>query len=97
MYALFSTIDLALQIYIYILVASAVFSWLYAFNIVNPHNPVVRMIGNFLYQATEPVLRPVRQVLPNLGAIDISPIVIFLGIYFIRIFMWNTIYPIFLR
>jgi len=95
MYALFSTLDLALQIYIYILIASAIFSWLYAFNIVNPHNPIVRMISSFLYQATEPVLRPVRRILPNLGAIDISPVFVFLMIYFIRSFMWGTIFPLF--
>lgn len=94
MYALFSTIDLALRIYIYILIASAVFSWLYAFHIVNPHNHVVRMIGSFLYQATEPVLRPIRRILPNLGAIDISPVVVFFIIYFIQLFMRNTVFPL---
>lgn len=95
MYALFSTIDLALQIYIFILIASAIFSWLYAFNVINQHNQIVRMIGSFLYQATEPVLRPVRRILPNLGAIDISPVIVFLAIYFIQTFMWRTIYPMF--
>ncbi|RCL02775.1 MAG: YggT family protein [Candidatus Tokpelaia sp. JSC188] len=93
MYALFSTIDLALQTYTCILIANAIFSWLCAFNIINQHNQAIRIISIFLYQTTEPVLRSVRRVLPNLGAIDISPIVLFLIIYFIQIFMWRTIYP----
>ncbi|RCL02018.1 MAG: YggT family protein [Candidatus Tokpelaia sp. JSC189] len=96
MYALFSTIDLALQIYTFILIGNAVFSWLYAFDVINQNNQVIRMIGTLLYQATEPVLGPVRRILPNLGAIDISPVIVFLVIYFIQIFIWRTIYPMFL-
>ncbi|RCL01327.1 MAG: YggT family protein [Candidatus Tokpelaia sp. JSC085] len=96
MYALFSTVDLTLQSYIYILIANVTFSWLYAFNIINPHNHFVHMIGTLLFQATEPVLRPIRRVLPNLGAIDIAPVVVFLVIYFIRTLIWHTICPIFL-
>ena len=89
-YALLSVIDIIFSVYIFILIAGAVFSWLYAFNIVNPHNPLIAAIGNFLYRSTEPVLAPIRRILPNLGSIDISPIVVFLIIYFIRIFMWRT-------
>lgn len=91
MYAVLSTIDLALNIYWWILIASAVFSWLYAFNVVNPRNQVVGMIGDFLYRATDPVLRPIRRVLPDLGGIDISPIIVLLIIYFLRIFLWTTV------
>ena len=86
-YALLYVIDRVFDVYIFILIAGAVFSWLYAFNIVNPHNPLIAAIGNFLYQVTEPVLAPIRRVLPNLGSIDISPIVVLLIIYFIRTFM----------
>ncbi|MCZ2203952.1 YggT family protein [Bartonella sp. A05] len=89
-YALFRIIDFMFDIYIYILIASAVFSWLYTFNVVNTRNRLVAEIGNFLYRATEPVLGRIRRFLPNLGAIDISPIVVFLIIYFIRIFMWRA-------
>ena len=53
--------------------ASAVVSWLVAFNVINSRNDVVRTIWNFLYQVTEPVLRPIRNILPNLGGIDVSP------------------------
>jgi YggT family protein len=84
MRALFLVIDLALEFYIYIVIAAAIFSWLLAFNVVNPRNPAVAMIGDFLYRITEPVLRPIRNALPNLGGIDISPIILFLIIIFIR-------------
>ncbi|MGY6708161.1 MAG: YggT family protein [Rhizobiaceae bacterium] len=93
MLALISTIDLALGIYWWIVILSAVFSWLYAFNVVNPSNQFVGMIGNALYRLTEPALRPIRQILPDLGGIDISPIVLLLGIFFIRQLLWTTIAP----
>jgi YggT family protein len=84
MRALFLVIDLALQLYIWILIAAAVFSWLLAFDVVNNRSPAVRMIGDTLYRITEPVLRPIRNMMPNLGSIDISPIVVILIIIFIR-------------
>jgi YggT family protein len=84
MRALFLVIDLALQLYIWIVIAMAIFSWLVAFNVVNTRNPVVGMVGDFLYRITEPVLRPIRNMLPNLGGIDVSPVVLFLIIVFIR-------------
>lgn len=93
MLALFQTIDLALNLYTWVLIASALFSWLYAFNVINSSNQFVGSIGSFLYNVTEPALRPIRRVLPNLGGIDISPIILLLLIFFIRSLMWNTIYP----
>ncbi len=72
MIAVLNVIMYALNIYWYVIIASAIFSWLFAFGVVNPRNPVVSAIGNFLYQATEPVLRPIRRVVPTLGAIDIE-------------------------
>ncbi|CAK00666.1 YggT family protein [Bartonella tribocorum] len=89
-YALLQTIDLIFDIYIDILIASVIFSWLYVFNIINSRNRFVVLIGNFLYRLTNPVLNPIRQILPNLGTIDISPIVVFIIIYFIRNFMWRA-------
>ena len=75
--------------YIYILIAAAVMSWLIAFNVVNSQNPTVRMIWNFLYQVTEPALRPIRSVLPSLGGIDISPIILIIGLMFLdRLVIW---------
>ncbi len=93
MLALLKTIDLALGLYWWILIASAVFSWLYAFNVVNPRNQFVGGVATFLYKATEPVLGPIRRMLPNLGGIDISPIIVLLIIYFLREFLWSTIAP----
>jgi YggT family protein len=84
MRALFLVIDLALELYIWIVIAAAIFSWLVAFHVVNTRNQVVGMIGEFLYRITEPALRPIRNFLPNLGGIDISPVILFLIIIFIR-------------
>lgn len=95
MYALFKTIDLVLNLYTWVVIASAILSWLFAFNIVNPSNGVVNAIGRTLYNLTEPVYRPIRNLLPNLGGIDISPIIVLVAIYFIRALMWTTIWPMF--
>jgi YggT family protein len=93
MLALLQTVDLALGIYTWILIGSAVFSWLYAFNVVNSRNQFVASVGDFLHRATEPALRPLRRFIPNLGGIDLSPIVLLLIIYFLRSFIWNSIAP----
>jgi YggT family protein len=69
--------------YIYILIAAAVMSWLIAFNVLNSNNSTVRMIWNFFYQVTEPALRPIRAFMPNLGGIDISPIILIIGLMFL--------------
>ncbi|HZD88803.1 MAG TPA: YggT family protein [Pseudolabrys sp.] len=84
---------LVLQIYIWLLIAAAVLSWLVAFNVVNTRNQVVSMIGEFLYRITEPVLRPIRQMLPNLGGIDVSPVILILIILFLENVIVRYIYP----
>ena len=84
MQALFVVILYALNIYIWIVIAAAIFSWLVAFHVVNTRNQVVGMMGEFLYRITEPALRPIRNFLPNLGGIDISPVILFLIIIFIQ-------------
>ncbi|WP_375676330.1 MULTISPECIES: YggT family protein [unclassified Bartonella] len=89
-YALLRTIDLIFEIYIDILIASVIFSWLYVFNIINSRNRFVVLVGSFLDHLTNPVLSRIRKILPNLGTIDISPIVVFIIIYFIRTFMWRV-------
>ncbi|NGO49662.1 YggT family protein [Allomesorhizobium camelthorni] len=94
MIALIQTVVLALDIYWWLLIASAIFSWLYAFNVVNSRNQFVGTIGNFLFRITEPVLAPVRRFLPDLGGIDISPIVVLLIIFFIRQFLLTTVAPL---
>jgi YggT family protein len=84
MRALFIVIDLALQIYIWFVIAAVIMSWLIAFNVVNTRNQFVAMVADFLFKITEPALRPIRRFMPNLGGIDISPIILFLIIIFIR-------------
>ena len=84
MRAVFYVIDLALVLYIWVLIAAVAFSWLVALNMVNPRNQAIAMIGEFLDRITEPALRPIRNAVPKLGGIDISPVILFLIIMFIR-------------
>lgn len=84
MMSLLWLIDTVLSLYVTLLIASVILSWLIAFNIVNTHNRFVYMVGDFLYRITEPALRPIREILPNLGGIDVSPIVLILLISFVR-------------
>jgi YggT family protein len=93
MLALVNTIDLVLSLYTWVLIGSAVFSWLYAFNVVNSRNQFVASVGNFLFRVTEPALRPIRRYLPDLGGIDISPIVLLVAIFFIRELLRTTVAP----
>ena len=73
-----------IRIYIWLVVAGAVLSWLVAFNVVNRHNNVVRVIGDFLYRITEPALAPIRRYMPDLGGIDISPIVLIFALVLLQ-------------
>jgi YggT family protein len=84
MKVLFGVIDIALGWYMVLVLAAVIVSWLVAFNVVNTRNQFVSMVGEFLYRITEPALRPIRNVLPNLGGIDISPVILFLIIIFLR-------------
>ncbi|MGK9235437.1 YggT family protein [Inquilinus limosus] len=86
---LFRIIDIVLQMYVWVVIAAAILSWLVAFNVVNARNQVVYQIGNALYRLTEPALRPIRRFLPNLGGIDISPVVLLLIIYFLQMVLRN--------
>lgn len=85
MYELLNFISMLLTLYVYVLVAAAVLSWLIAFNVVNTRYQIVAVVGDFLYRITEPVLRPIRSMLPNLGGLDISPVIVILIIWFIQI------------
>jgi YggT family protein len=82
--------DTVITLYIYILVASAVLSWLVAFNVVNSRNGVVATIGDFLHRVTEPVLAPIRRRMPNLGGIDISAVVLIIGLMFARMLVFEV-------
>jgi YggT family protein len=94
MIPILNTIMYVLQIYIWILIAAAIFSWLYAFNVINSRNQFVNMIGRFLYAVTEPVLKPIRRFMPDLGGVDISPIVVFILIYLIQQLIIYYLYPL---
>jgi YggT family protein len=84
MRAVFYVIDLTLVLYIWVLIAAVVFSWLVALNLVNTGNQAIAMIGEFLDRITEPALRPIRDAVPKLRGIDISPVILFLIIMFVR-------------
>ena len=90
-FGLLQFIDLVLNVVIFIIIGQVIMSWLLAFNILNMSNQFVATIANALYQITEPLLRPIRSVVPNFGGLDISPIILFLAIYFIRLVV---LYPL---
>jgi YggT family protein len=93
MRAILDVVFLILNLYTWVIIASAIFSWLYAFNVVNPRNQFVSMIGQVLYNLTEPLLRPIRRVIPSMGGLDLSPIVLLLGIFLLQRLIAYYIYP----
>jgi YggT family protein len=93
MRAVLDVILIALQLYAYIIIASAVLSWLIAFNVVNIRNDFVRSIWTLLENLTEPALRPIRRIMPNLGAIDISPVILLLCVMLVQRVIAYYIYP----
>lgn len=84
MKSLIFLITTLIDIYVWLLIASAIMSWLTSFNVVNTRNRVVYVIGDFLWRVTEPALRPIRRVIPSLGGIDISPVVLILALMFLK-------------
>jgi YggT family protein len=73
-----------LDIYKWVLIVAAILSWLIAFDVINTRNRLVYQVNDFLYRITEPALRPIRRILPNLGGVDISPVILILLIWFIQ-------------
>ena len=90
-------IDKVIDVYTWIVIASAIMSWLVAFGVVNVRNQFIRMVVDFLYRVTEPALRPIRRLLPNLGGIDISPVILLLLLFFLRSLLWEYVFPNVLR
>ncbi|OAN48082.1 hypothetical protein A6A04_04815 [Paramagnetospirillum marisnigri] len=80
--SLIDVVLLALEIYWYVILASVIMSWLVTFGVINTYNATVRTIMDVIYRLTEPALRPIRRVLPDFGAVDLSPIALWLIIYF---------------
>ena len=71
------------------LIISAVLSWLVAFNVVNTQNRFIYLAGDFFHRITDPVLRPLRRFIPTMGGIDVSPVVLILGLIFVRNLVWE--------
>ena len=90
-------INTIITVYIWLLIAQAVLSWLLAFGVVNRYNRTVAVIGDFLYRVTEPALRPIRNFLPNFGGVDISPVILILLLYFLRILINDDLAPFLLQ
>ena len=91
MYALLNLIDNLITLYLWILFASVIASWLISFDVLKVSNRAVYLIVDFLYRATEPALRPIRRFMPNLGAIDLSPVVLILALLFLRDFLFESL------
>ncbi len=89
MRSLLQLLTAIINIYIFIIFAQVILSWLVAFNVINVRNRFVMMVVQTLHQITEPVYRPLRNILPNLGAIDITPLVVFLLLVFLRSLLWE--------
>ncbi|MCH7796246.1 MAG: YggT family protein [Proteobacteria bacterium] len=93
MYAIFWLIDTVIGFYIALVIAQIVLSWLVSFNVVNTRNRFVYIVGDFLYRVTEPALRPIRRLLPSFGGIDLSAVVLLLGLYFVRMLLIRDLAP----
>ncbi len=96
MVAILETLLFVLDIVWFIVIASAIFSWLFAFNVINSSNQFVGQIGSMLYQLTEPMYRPIRRFMPNFNGIDLSPIIVLVIIFFLQRFIATSLIPIFL-
>ena len=94
MRAVLDIVLIVLDLYIWLLIASAILSWLIAFNVVNTRNQFVAAVAEFLYRITEPVLAPIRNMMPNFGGLDISPIIVILIILLIERVITYYIYPV---
>ena len=89
MIAIFYLVLQILKLYSYIVIANVIISWLVAFNVLNTQNRFVYSILEFTYKLTDPLLNYIRRFLPNLGSIDISPVILILLIYFVRDLITN--------
>jgi YggT family protein len=84
MLELLNFISYLITLYTYVVIASVILSWLLAFNVINGYNPFVRSLWNGLRAVTEPLLMPIRRMLPDLGGIDISPVILLLACFFVQ-------------
>jgi len=96
MLELLSFISYLIDLYVYIVLASVILSWLMAFGVVNPYNRFVSSLAQALAAVTEPLLRPIRNALPDLGGIDISPLILLLGCFFVQQVVLTNIAKLFI-
>jgi len=82
--ALFQIITILLNVLWWIIIAQAILSWLIAFNVINTHNEMVRSIWVALDRLTQPIYRPIRRIMPDLGALDLTPMVVLLGVIILQ-------------
>ena len=92
-YAIVWLVNTLVGAYIWVIIASAILSWLVVFNVVNVRNRFVYQLGRFLDAITEPVLRPIRRIIPLIGGIDLSPIVLIFGLQFLLVLFNRTLAP----
>ena len=92
---LLNILNIAVDLYIWLLIASAILSWLVAFNVVNMRNRFVYTVSDFLYRITEPALRHIRRLMPNLGGIDISPVILIFALLFLQGILRDAIVEIY--
>ncbi|WP_321395361.1 YggT family protein [Emcibacter sp.] len=91
MTALYFLVDTVFTLYIWAIIISVIISWLVAFGIINTHNQVVYNISYMLNQVTEPALRPIRRLMPDLGGVDISPILLIIVLQVLKIFILRDV------
>ncbi len=97
MRAVLDIILILLQLYWWVLLIMIIMSWLISFNVINTRNQFVEAVWRVLNQLTEPVLRPLRRMLPNFSGLDLSPLVAFLVIFFIQSIIGYYVYPAVIR
>ena len=97
MLSLLKLIDLVIFIYTWVVIGGAIMSWLVAFSVLNVRNQFIRVVVDLLYRLTEPALRPIRRILPNFGGVDISPVILLLGLYVLESLLHEYVWPALLR
>ncbi|MEX1146809.1 MAG: YggT family protein [Sphingomonadales bacterium] len=93
MNALFYLLVTVINLYQFILILTVIFSWLIAFNVINTHNQFVAIVSDILHRLTEPVLGRIRSVIPTIGGIDLSPLIVLIGLQVLKVLIIQDIAP----
>jgi len=86
--------NVLVDIVFWIIIAQVILSWLINFDVINLRQPLVWQVWQGLNRLTEPVYRPIRRILPDLGGIDLSPVIVLFGVYALQVIVWNNIAPL---